>query len=796
VRPRRLSLQGFGSFRDRVDIDFDGIDYFALVGPTGHGKSTIVDAIGFALYGMVPRYDDERAIAPVVSLGAQEARVELEFSVADDTYVAARVVKVRNGRPKQEGRLERVLPEGGTESLAGGIREMKPAVEALLGLPFGHFTKCVALPQGEFQRFLHDKPEQRRDVLVRLLNLDLYERLGKRARALATERKADGDADERQLVQYAGATAEAAKDATARHQALHALAGDVAAALPADDEIRQRFERATSDATRANDFVRLLGKVKVPAEVAELGDAYADAKRRVEVCADALHEASAVRTEAEKLAAAHEPELLGKLLEAHETLATERTALAADEKAAKKLVRDDEKAHAAVAAAHDAIDVADAALHAARVEHRAHALVGELRLGEPCPVCAQTVGTLPDVAPPADVTAAEQALDRAKRAARAADDAAKQTVKQRAGREQAIEQRLAGIRRLEALLADHPDVGAVRDALTAAKEAQQVAVAAAKREREAQQAERDARARADQLAKRVDAVERDYTAQRDPLVELQPPVKGSDVVVAWQELASWATHEIDGQREAAAGALGTAQAAKAEREELATALAERAAPFGVRAGTLTELQPAVVKAEAQAQHALERIAEQREQADALRARITATRAEQQVAAELGRLLRSDQFVEWLVVEALASLVRGASALLETISNNAYALQLGDDGEFEVVDHLNADETRSVRTLSGGETFQASLALALALADQLSSLAADGAPRLEAMFLDEGFGSLDPESLDVVASTIELLGTSGRMVGIVTHVRELAERVPVRFEVRKRGRASQVEMVTT
>jgi exonuclease SbcC len=179
----------------------------------------------------------------------------------------------------------------------------------------------------------------------------------------------------------------------------------------------------------------------------------------------------------------------------------------------------------------------------------------------------------------------------------------------------------------------------------------------------------------------------------------------------------------------------------------------------------------------------------------LRARITATRAEQQVANELGRLLRSDQFVEWLVVEALAALVRGASALLETLSNNAYALQLGTDGEFEVVDHLNADETRSVRTLSGGETFQASLALALALADQLSSLAADGAPRLEAMFLDEGFGSLDSESLDVVASTIELLGASGRMVGIVTHVRELAERVPVRFEVRKRGRASQIEMVT-
>jgi DNA repair protein SbcC/Rad50 len=67
--------------------------------------------------------------------------------------------------------------------------------------------------------------------------------------------------------------------------------------------------------------------------------------------------------------------------------------------------------------------------------------------------------------------------------------------------------------------------------------------------------------------------------------------------------------------------------------------------------------------------------------------------------------------------------------------------------------------------------------------------------LEAIFLDEGFGTLDPESLDTVATTIERLGTSGRMVGIVTHVRDLAQRVPVRFEITKIGNRSHVEMVT-
>ena len=61
-RPVSLHIEGFGVFRDAVDISFDGIDYFALVGPTGAGKSTVIDAICFALYGSIPRYDHERLV--------------------------------------------------------------------------------------------------------------------------------------------------------------------------------------------------------------------------------------------------------------------------------------------------------------------------------------------------------------------------------------------------------------------------------------------------------------------------------------------------------------------------------------------------------------------------------------------------------------------------------------------------------------------------------------------------------------------------------------------------------------
>jgi len=98
----------------------------------------------------------------------------------------------------------------------------------------------------------------------------------------------------------------------------------------------------------------------------------------------------------------------------------------------------------------------------------------------------------------------------------------------------------------------------------------------------------------------------------------------------------------------------------------------------------------------------------------------------------------------------------------------------------------------VRTLSGGETFQASLALALALSEQLAGMSA-GAASLESIVLDEGFGTLDVATLDTVAATLENLAARGdRMVGVVTHVRALAERIPVRFEVSRDARTARVE----
>jgi exonuclease SbcC len=185
------------------------------------------------------------------------------------------------------------------------------------------------------------------------------------------------------------------------------------------------------------------------------------------------------------------------------------------------------------------------------------------------------------------------------------------------------------------------------------------------------------------------------------------------------------------------------------------------------------------------------VAERRAAAERIRADRDEAESAQQVAKLLGSLLRSDGFPRWLVASALDALVADASQSLGELSGGQFALT-HEGGEFLVIDHADADARRPVKTLSGGETFQASLALALALSAQMSGLAAQGAARLESIFLDEGFGTLDEANLDVVASTLENLATRGdRMVGVVTHVPALAERVPVRFAVSRDQRTSSV-----
>jgi exonuclease SbcC len=155
-------------------------------------------------------------------------------------------------------------------------------------------------------------------------------------------------------------------------------------------------------------------------------------------------------------------------------------------------------------------------------------------------------------------------------------------------------------------------------------------------------------------------------------------------------------------------------------------------------------------------------------------------------------LQSDSFQAFLLEEALGELVRGASQQLGRLTGDRYGLEYAED-QIVVIDRDNAGERRSTDTLSGGETFLASLSLALELSAQVQR--AVGAIHLDCLFIDEGFGTLDPETLRVVVDAVRSLQVGGRMVGIITHIPELREEFDQRLLVEKESGASRVRIDT-
>ena len=278
---------------------------------------------------------------------------------------------------------------------------------------------------------------------------------------------------------------------------------------------------------------------------------------------------------------------------------------------------------------------------------------------------------------------------------------------------------------------------------------------------------------------------------RDDVVRLGAPrADAGDLAKAWAELAGWAADQRSAlarrQPELEAAARDLQQQAAGQTASLTGLLASH----GVTA--LTDVSQAAVAVGRQltrAEESLKQLRADRNRAARLDRQIAAHREEQQVASGLGTLLRATSFERWLCGEALDSLVEEASATLMELSGGQYQLDRDDRNDLFVIDFEDAGARRPVHTLSGGETFQASLALALALSRQVVGLSA-GQRDLNSMFLDEGFGTLDADTLETVATTLERLAAdSDQMVGIVTHVAALAERVPVRFVVSRAGSSS-------
>jgi DNA repair protein SbcC/Rad50 len=827
MRPLRLDMAGFTVFRDETTVDFTDADYFALVGPTGSGKSTVLDGICFALYGSVPRWGGSRGIGNALAPSATEARVRLVFESAGSRYVATRVVR-RDGRGnvKTAGAGLQLMPPGFDvtrldtgmsledlgDVLAGTPAEMDTAIIEAVGLPYEQFTSCVILPQGQFADFLHAKPATRQQILVNLLGLHVYEEVQAKASTRATKAEAQLATIDQLLAGLVDADDEAVEAAETRLTAMRELTQAVEQAVPGLSAARDREAELAAARDAIAGELAVLAKVRMPAGSAKIADAATQARVSAAEAAERVQTAEEQEEKVRKeLAAAGDAGSLGLLLDRHveEERLTGQAEWFAGEVSVAEVEHQDAVAAADLArAAHNG---AEQLLEQARAEYaeaqtldRAAALRAHLTAGHECPVCEQPVTTVP----PLPEGSAVQAAERTGKAARAAADVASTAFKQRDAvarelergldrKRATLEQHKSRLAEVRTALADSPGAEALRrrlDELTKLQRKLDHAGADVRSSRDAQRRVQAAVAAAEEQQR---AAWRAFDTARDAVARFSPPpADREDLSLAWSALVAWAGESSRQREQTRAEAAAAVEAAHVQTQQARAAVLTLFTEAGLGApggGADADLIRAAAVAAERAGAAWQRLVDRREQAREFTEQRAGLLREGRTAKALAGHLRANNFERWLLEEALDLLVDGASRILRELTGGQYDL-MHDKGEFFVIDHHDAGLRRGVRTLSGGETFQASLALALALSEQLAGMSTTAAS-LESIVLDEGFGTLDAATLDVVAATLENLAARGdRMVGVVTHVNALADRVPVRFEVHKDARTAHVERV--
>lgn len=186
MRPHKLTLKNFMPFRSAngqaQEVDFTNLDLFAITGPMASGKSSLIDAIAWCLYGRTARYGADSK--GVISTGETLCEVALDFTTSGQLFRAVR----RTGRTTESGLSELVGDEWIQD--ASGSERLTARIEQLLGLDFDSFSKTVVLPQGRYAEFLSSEPSKRRELLEKILELGVYKRIAERAKDVETSAKA------------------------------------------------------------------------------------------------------------------------------------------------------------------------------------------------------------------------------------------------------------------------------------------------------------------------------------------------------------------------------------------------------------------------------------------------------------------------------------------------------------------------------------------------------------------------------------------------------------------------------
>lgn len=917
MRPVRLVMSAFGPYAGRAELDLGKLGrsgLYLITGDTGAGKTTIFDAITYALYGEAS--GDNRAPSMFRSKYAASETptgVELTFEYAGKEYTVLRNPEYERparrggGTTTEKANAEFIYPDGRRVTKLG---EVNAAVVGVIGVDRKQFSQIAMIAQGDFLKLLNATTDERKAIFRRIFKTDRFRALQdklkadlsdasdrcKELRAAADQyvsgaRAGEEYAEELEKAKSGGLTPDGVtellrrlvasdreKDAelTAKIKALEAeiSAADVAVAAAEKAEARAKeladeraklaaAEKAKADAAAALEAERARAGERENAEklAAEIGsrlpdydelDGLTSELKKAQSAAEELgkrarESAEALAAEDGKLAAAKkEAAALADAAAEVARLESRRAELNRVMNALSELQKAKRTADGAAKDYADALDKYRAAASRAEsaknaynianrafLDGRAGVLAASLKEGEPCPVCGST--THPHPARPAADVPTEAELEKLRLASEAADGDDRKASGE-AGRLKGVcEQAKKAFAAQSAALVGETDEEKSRALLndlykktTDELKANETAAAKAKADAERKAA----------LDKAVPEMESRRAALDKALSDMRDKATAEETRVAQLcDRVSALGSKLNYESKAAALAARNAYLAGAG--DMKKALDAAAEEDKKRAEAVAALKSSVASLEKQTEGGVPDIASLRAKRSALAADKEALTAGQKdvnarlqangsaldgAAKKYGELASADHRLSWL--RALSSTANGnlpgkekimletyvqttffdriiarANTRLLAMSGGQYELVRRKEAdnvrsqtglELNVTDHYNGSE-RDVRSLSGGESFKASLSLALGLSDEIQSSA--GGIRLDTMFVDEGFGSLDEDSLRQAIGALGSLTEGDRLVGIISHVAELKEKIDKQIVVTKdRAGGSRAEII--
>jgi len=788
VRPLELSLEGFKSYREPCVFDFEGRGLFGIVGPTGAGKTSILDAIIFGLFGKAPRL--ERDTKKLINSACEQSRVQLAFEADGQKWCITRVL---NRKGPSQVVLEAVTTKA--EQVVGDRNANERVIE-ILGLDFDAFCTAVCLPQGQFDRFLRATPSERVQILKGVFRLEKVDELREAARGrhrlieselmgLTKALELLPEETETRLSEANLALAQA----VARNDQIKAAAADVRAA-------EHSLELSTAEILRLeaqkSQTLKIVADIPPEAELQRFTDREALTQKS---CREATAAADAAADNLEKARAAHaELDNDGKAAEwcltlqslldekgrvskrvreqgaVLKTLESEVVEKSADAGKQTKVL---DRAQATLKACRQAVE----ALHS---QHAAHAIRQTLAAGDVCPVCEQAVSVVPAQAEPPGIRTAKAALagseqeaiksrDRledAKRAFALSEDrldAARRAVKESEGALSALSARVLTLSGADK--DPRSELERVREALSHARLA---ADEAFEKSAVAARAQAAASLQLEQLAGQRQSW-RDVIVRLFGLLHMPPASIDEEGMAGAAQRAADAANltikELDSQMsKLRVAAVASQQIVSQFRDRFGGS--EVSEPVsGAAGGTTSDIVTAAATAVLSQKAAIEHLESSIAQKAHLDQEIKRLDTQKALYQRLLSDMTDSKFTAYLLEGQTRLLCALASEKLFELTSRYVFDETGEGrASFLVVDQITGVK-RTPDTLSGGETFLASLSLALALAEAVGRQGG----RLGCFFLDEGFGSLDSEALDLALQGIESLAEPGRLIGLISHV---------------------------